>query len=293
MRSMVAAARQTLPVPRTPRHTQIEFQREYATVMAELPEHVKANRAHWDAMAPAWVSAGERSWQQTIPTWGIWELPESQLQLLPADMTGLKAIELGCGTGYVSAWMTRRGAEVVGIDNSAAQLETAARLMAAHRINIELIHGSAEEVPCAAATFDFAISEYGAAIWCDPYRWIPEAHRLLKPGGLLTFLGTHPLAMVATPLNGAPCDNTLHRPYFGLHRLDWRNVEIDPGGVEFNLTQSAWLTLFRDVGFEVLGYLELQAPAAAAELKFSIPRNWAQQWPSEQVWTLRKQPLTL
>ena len=48
--------------------------------------------------------------------------------MLPADMSGLAAIELGCGTGYVSGWMARRGASVVGIDNSRRQLDTARRL---------------------------------------------------------------------------------------------------------------------------------------------------------------------
>jgi len=256
--------------------------------MEDLPEHAKANRAYWDAMASEWVSAGERSWKQWPPTWGIWALPESELGLLPADMTGQRAIELGCGTAYVSAWMSRLGADVVGIDNSASQLATAARLAAAHGIDIELIHGSAEGVPCADSTFDFAISEYGAAIWCDPYRWIPEAYRLLKPGGRLTFLGTHPLAVLAMPRDGAPCNERLNRPYFGLHELDWRNVAVDPGGVEFNLPQSGWLRLFRDVGFEVVDYLELQAPPDSAPLKFSIPGDWARRWPSEQAWKLRK-----
>jgi 16S rRNA G1207 methylase RsmC len=41
--------------------------------------------------------------------WGNWSLPEEELRLLPDDMTGMDAIELGCGTGYVSAWMARRG----------------------------------------------------------------------------------------------------------------------------------------------------------------------------------------
>ena len=44
--------------------------------------------------------------------------------MLPAAIDGRDSIELGCGTGYVSAWLARHGARPVGIDNSARQLET-------------------------------------------------------------------------------------------------------------------------------------------------------------------------
>jgi SAM-dependent methyltransferase len=255
---------------------------------SSLPEHVAANRDYWDSTARDWVSAGERSWGQAEPTWGIWALPESELQMLPDDMSGMRTIELGCGTGYVSGWMIRRGASAVGIDNSANQLETADRLMRAHGMPFELIHGNAETVSYPDASFDFAISEYGAAIWADPCLWIPEAHRLLKPGGELVFLGTHPLAIITTPPNGAPSERTLHKDYFTLHRQDWREVEVDPGGVEFNLPMAGWLKLFRDTGFEVVDYLELKAPDDASETRFSSPADWSQRWPSEQVWKLRK-----
>ena len=254
----------------------------------ELAEHVRENRAYWDGMANDWVNAGERSWRKQEPTWGIWNLNESDLQLLPKDMKGMTAIELGCGTGYVSAWMARRGARVTGIDNSSEQLKTAKRLNDEHKLNLTLDHGNAENTPYSNESFDFAISEYGAAIWCDPYVWIPEAHRLLKKGGLLTFLGTHPLAIITTPPNGDASDEHLHRSYFDIHKQDWRELEIDPGGIEFNLTQSAWLKLFRNTGFDVLNYQELQAPASANETKFSIAGKWAQKWPSEQVWQLQK-----
>lgn len=254
----------------------------------ELPEHVRENRAYWDGMASDWVSAGERSWNQEEPTWGIWHLPESQLRLLPDNMRGAHAIELGCGTGYVSAWMARRGASVVGIDNSSEQLATATRLMEEHGLKLILIHGNAERVPYPQSSFDFAISEYGAAIWCDPKEWIPEAYRLLRPGGKLTFLGTHPLTVVCSPANGGDLEEWLHQPYFGIHRHDWREVEVDPGGIEFNLTHSGWLSLFRDVGFKVINFLELQAPEDASEDKFSVPAAWAKRWPSEQVWQLEK-----
>ena len=253
-----------------------------------LPEHVAENRAYWDRYAPEWVASGEKAWSEDDPAWGVWEIRESKLQLLPADMRGMHAIDLGCGTGYVSGWMARRGATVVGIDNSRQQLETARRLMAEHAVNLTLLHGNAETVPYPDQSFDFAISEYGAAIWCDPKVWIPEAHRLLRPGGGLTFLGNHPLVAVCTPLDGDHCDERLHRPYFGAHKYDWRDVEFDPGGIEFNLTISDWLRLFRDTGFEVMNYHELQATPDAREVPYSVPGKWAQSWPSEQVWQLRK-----
>lgn len=40
-------------------------------------------------------------------------------------------------------------------------------------------------MPLGAGCADLVISEYGASVWCDPYRWIPEAARLLRPGGLV------------------------------------------------------------------------------------------------------------
>jgi len=254
-----------------------------------LPAHVQENRRYWDAMAHEWVAGGERDWAQSEPSWGIWGVPERELSMLPDDMTGVDAVELGCGTGYVSAWMARRGARVTGIDNSAEQLATARRLAAEHGIDLTLLHGDAEATPFADASFDFAISEYGAAIWCDPERWLPEAHRLLRPGGRLVFLGHHPWSQVCAPPDGSPLVERLERPYFGLGRLDWTEAAIEPGGIEFNLTVSDWFALFRRVGFVVEDYREPRPPAGDdSEGRFFVTRGWARRFPSEQVWKLRK-----
>src|SRR5690606_20433707 len=190
----------------------------------ELPEHVDANRAYWDERAPDWVEAGERQWASNEPRWGVWGMPESELTMLPLDMTGMTAVELGCGTGYVSGWMARRGATVSAIDNSSEQLATATRLADVHGASIAFVHGNAESTPYPDEAFDFAISEYGAAIWCDPEAWIPEAHRILKPGGRLVFLGNHPLMAVCSPWDGSTVADELIRPYFEVGRIDWRRV---------------------------------------------------------------------
>ena len=118
----------------------------------------------WRTGGSSWV-AGTGS---NRSHWGIWDIPESDVHLLPDDLDGKDVIELGCGTGYVSAWLARRGAKPVGIDNSPRQLETAKTLQQEFGIEFPLILGNAEEVPLPDASFDFAISEYGAAIWADP-----------------------------------------------------------------------------------------------------------------------------
>lgn len=209
--------------------------------------------------------------------------------MLPADMTGLDAIELGCGTGYVSGWMARRGASVVGVDVSERQLDTARRLAGQCGVQLTLVHGDAEAVPYPDASFDFAISEYGAAIWCDPYSWIPEAHRLLRPAGQLVFLGMSSLANLCMPQDGSlPITGRLERDYFDMHRFDWREAKDDPGGIEFNLPISRWFALFRETGFEVLDFKEIQAPCTGTELEHFVTGEWAVRWPCEQVWKLRR-----
>lgn len=252
------------------------------------PEHVVENARYWDAVAADWAAAGERHWAEPTPTWGNYALPDHEVGLLPEDMAGMRAVELGCGTGYVSAWMARRGAEVVAVDVSVEQLATARRLQSEHGLDaITFVEASAEAVPEPDASFDFAVSEYGAAIWCDPHVWIPEAARLLRPGGRLHFLGNHPLCMACMPWDGSPADTALHRDWRGMHRFDWRDVEVDPGGVEFNLGIADWFHLFRDHGFEVEDHLELYAPGAGAD-RFAVPGAWAIRFPAEQAWKLRR-----
>ena len=251
----------------------------------ELPEHVRRNRTHWDSVADSYVANAERNWASDQITWGIWDIPESEVALLP-PVDGLDVIELGCGTAYVSAWLARRGARPVGIDNSPRQLETARRMQQQHGIDFPLLLGNAEDVPLPDASFDLAISEYGAAIWADPYRWIPEAARLLRPGGQLILLGNGTLLMLCVPELEAddPATDRLVRPYFGMHRFEWP----DEDSVEFHLGYGDWIRLLRASGFEVEDLVELRPPAGATTTYTFVTADWARRWPSEQAWKARR-----
>ena len=248
-----------------------------------MDDHVTRNRALWDAQAADWVDSGRRGWNDTDISWGMWDVPESEIGVLP-PVAGRDVVELGCGTAYWSAWLARRGARIVGLDNSSKQLATARMLQREHGLSFPLVHADAERAPFRDECFDVAISEYGAAIWCDPYRWIPEAARLLRPGGELIFLRQGVLFSLCAPDSDEPAGDRLLRDYFGLHRLEW----TDDGSINFSLGVGPLIRLFRQCGFEILDCAELQArPGATTRFPYITP-SWARRWPSEEVWRVRK-----
>jgi SAM-dependent methyltransferase len=203
------------------------------------------------------------------------------------ELDGLDTIELGCGTGYLSAWLARRGARPVGIDNSEAQLATARELQREHGVEFPLIHGNAEATGLPDASFDLAISEYGASIWCDPYEWIPEAARLLRPGGRLVFLVNSVLAMLCMPDDESEqVGERLLRPLFDIHRFEWPDEE----SVEFHLSHGDQLRLLRREGFEVEDLIEVRPPEDASTHYPWIGLEWSRRWPCEEIWKARKRP---
>ena len=150
-----------------------------------------------DATPSTPTSRRPASWAQDEITWGVWEIPEAELSVL-GDVAGLDVVELGCGTAYFSAWLARRGARPVGVDVTPAQLETARRCMRETGLEFPLVEADAAATGLPDACLDLALSEYGASIWVDPYRWIPEAARLLRPGGRLVFLRNSTLLILCS-----------------------------------------------------------------------------------------------
>jgi SAM-dependent methyltransferase len=248
-------------------------------------DDLKRNIEVWTRSNADYTDASaHEAWAKDAITWGVWGIPESELEIL-GDVTGLDVVELGCGTAYFSAWLAKRGARVVGVDPTPAQLETARRMQAEFGLEFPLIEAPGEDVPLPDASFDLVHSEHGAAIWADPYRWIPEAARLLRPGGRLVFLHTTPLAMICFPDVG-DAKRELQRPYFGMHRFQWTPED----GVEFQLTHGDWIEVLRDAGLEIERLIELRTPEGATRHEYysDWDPEWGRNWPGEEIWVARK-----
>jgi SAM-dependent methyltransferase len=241
------------------------------------------NRALWTESNREYTDANAATnWALDEISWGIWGIDEAELNVL-GDVAGLDVVELGCGTAYFSAWLAKQGARPVGVDVTPAQLETARRMMRETGIEFPLVEADAAETGLPDACADLVVSEYGASIWVDPYRWIPEAARLLRPGGRLVFLRNSTLVILCSENDRAT--ETLQRPQFGLHRIEWPE-----GGVEFHLAHGEWIDVLRANGFEVERLLELRAPPDAETHEFYayVTAEWARQWPCEELWVARR-----
>jgi SAM-dependent methyltransferase len=252
---------------------------------SSYPEYVARNVEIWTKANVEHTGARARdAWAKEGVDWGVFAIPESQVNAL-GDVAGLDVVELGCGTAYLSAWLAKLGARPTGVDPTPAQLETARAMQAEFGLDFPLVEAVAEDVPLPDESFDLAVSEYGASIWADPYRWIPEAARLLRAGGRLVFLRNSTLVVLCQRLEGG-ADERLQRAQRGLNRIDWP----DTGEVEFQLPHGELIALLRENGFELERLVELYAPDDADTHAYYdfVTADWARKWPAEEIWGARK-----
>ena len=256
------------------------MQEDVDSIAANVAEWTQTNEEHTDANA-------ERAWAPPGLLWGVFAIPEAEIRALPERVDGLDVVELGCGTAYFGAWLARRGARVTGVDPTPAQLATARRMMRKTRLEFPLVEAPGEDVPLPDASFDLAVSEYGASLWADPYGWIPEAARLLRPGGLLVFLTNATLVYLTAPDSVEEMvGDELLRDQFGMHRIRWAGAT----GIEYHLPHGEWIALLRANGLEIEALHEPQPGASAENPGYYdfVDLEWARRWPAEEIWVARK-----
>ena len=150
--------------------------------------------------------------------------------------------------------------------------------------DLPLVHAAAETLPFPTETFDLVFCDHGALSWSDPIYTVPEAARVLVPGGRLVFNTASPWLRVCYEDSSDRITAGLHHSYFDLGALD----EGD-GARTYTLTYGAWIRVFRANGLVVEDLIEPR-PAADAPSSYytSDPSDWANRWPGETLWVTQK-----
>jgi len=105
----------------------------------------------------------------------------------------LEALDVGCGTGFLSLELAARGHRVTGIDFAPEMLALAKAKAAASGAAIRFEAADAENLPFAPASFDLVITRH--VLWTLPHpeAAIDEWIRVLRPGGRLAVIDGHSL----------------------------------------------------------------------------------------------------
>ncbi len=140
---------------------------------------------------------------------------------------GQRVLDQGTGTGVFARQLAKQGCEVIGTDISLDQIKMAKQLSSQEKLGtIEFVISPAEINPFESASFDL-ITASQCFYYFDLKRWIPEAKRLLKPGGrvVITFFQWLPLE---DEISGATEKLVLkHNPDWTAHSLDGKVSQFE------------------------------------------------------------------
>lgn len=244
------------------------------------------NRAAWDAMAVAYQDEfyGERYGERLM--WSR-RASEDELHVLN-DVRGKHALVLGCGGGQDCVALDKLGAIVIGIDQSAKQIEYARKYAARHDApNASFVEGVIEDLTrFDDESFDLTVSIYTLDFVADVATALGEAARVLKPGGMLAIAVKHPFDVI---VEGGP-------PY-RVAKSYWSEYEDQPwswnDGTLTRLrvylrTVSAWFELLTDAGFAVERIIEPREDELPAGPDDKMDNRWLALLPYTLILRARK-----
>ncbi|MCP4582961.1 MAG: class I SAM-dependent methyltransferase [candidate division Zixibacteria bacterium] len=194
---------------------------------------------------------------------------ENRLGLL-GDISGLHAIDLGCGAGQNAVAMAKAGAVVTGVDFSANQLGEARKLADKFNVSIKLVNKDISNLAALkSGDFDIAISACAMAFVKDLKRALVEAFRILKTGGRFVLSVMHPVQYI---IDGDERSVHFNSTYPFVPRLLKSSWDFENESVKFQhylRSVSEYHNYLADTGFAVKKILEPKPTLKTPHLGFS------------------------
>ena len=155
--------------------------------------------AHWNRRAPGF----DEGFGHSIATDAERAAWDRVIDLVLGGRGPLDALDIGCGTGFLSLEMAGRGHRVTGVDFASAMLAEARRKATERGASIRFEEADAEQLPFAAGSFDLAVCRH--VLWTLPHpeAAIDEWLRALRPGGRLAVIDSQfdPSVLQSGPQN--------------------------------------------------------------------------------------------
>jgi len=140
--------------------------------------------AHWDRRAAHF----DEDFGHSIKTAAERAAWDRILDLVVPAGRALDALDVGCGTGFLSLELAGRGHRVVGVDLAPTMLELAGRKAKAQALAVRFETADAENLPYPAGSFDLVISRHVLWTLPHPQAAIDDWLRVLRPGGRLAII---------------------------------------------------------------------------------------------------------
>ncbi len=138
--------------------------------------------------AARWRNFEHAGWQEAAHQYHDWLGSVTATAIAPlldavGATNGVRVLDVATGPEYATAHAAQRGADVVGIDFSAAMVDEASDRFP----GLDFREGDAEALPFPDGCFDAVICNFGVLHFSRPERALAEAHRVLRSGGRFAF----------------------------------------------------------------------------------------------------------
>lgn len=110
--------------------------------------------------------------------------------------TGMRVLDVACGTGNLALPAARRGAVVTGVDIAPNLIEQARENAKREGLNVQFDEGDVENLPYADASFDAVVTMFGAMFAPRPDITASEITRVVRPGGFIAMANWTPAGFI-------------------------------------------------------------------------------------------------